>query len=81
MQDNRTGELIDLAMFKDKFPKDFAQPWPEGFTPVMENQQTGEITEAKGPDLAAMNQAMKDAGWNREERRRYLAKARKETTP
>jgi len=76
MQDN-SGNLVGLKDFKKMFPDATTAPESEGWQPVM-RQPNGETTPLQGKTLAEMNQAMKDAGWTRAERRRYLSMARKD---
>lgn len=73
MQDN-SGNITPLTNFKKEFLDSLkpADPDPFGWKPVME-QPDGTMAEPQGKSKAEMNQAMKDAGWTRAERRRYLS--------
>jgi hypothetical protein len=82
MQRNQTGERVDLGLFKklkDEMPE--ADYWaefsPDKWHPVME-MPNGDIVPPTGKSLGEMNEAMKAAGWSRAERRRYLAKAKRD---
>lgn len=79
------GQLVPLPEFQKLARK--LTPEEQQFTgvanakPMFVETATGVRRAPQGKSLAEMNEAMKAAGWNREERRRYLAMARKDGAP
>jgi hypothetical protein len=74
-----SGAVVDLKKFKDMLKKH--DPECLKAKPVLIDDDTGDVRPPKSSELADFNREMIAAGWNRHERRKYLAQVRKGINP